>query len=281
MKTIDFNISLINKYKFGGCWIIDHNFGPQTHLVDTIKAVRKKYPKLWIGANFLGGDTDSLIPFLIKHGLIINHNTKKNTSKKDNILNGLWVDNGGIRLTKQHEKTNKTVGKYAFDLASLRSLQFKHYKIKDFLYFGGIDFKYQGQIRKLSGISGGNDGYIKEISDLGRFASAGFMDIVCTSGAGTGQSADVDKMKAFTKATRDRSLLAVASGVSPENVSNYIGNCDFILIATGVSYDFHTFDEKKMKALRDAIDNWKPSSVDNNEHKEKVNQVNSKWITLE
>eukprot|EP01083_Nonionella_stella_P172832 594331_1 len=248
------------KYRFDGVWLIDHNFGNAMHLVNTIKQVRKKYPKLWIGANFLGFDRDTLVPFLIQNELIVHHHTNskgKSQSKSENILNGLWVDNGGIRIKNEHEKAKDNTDDYNYNLAAFRALQFTHYKINDFLYFGGIDFKYQGQVHKTSDI----ERYTKEIRKLGTFASAGFMDVVCTSGKGTGVSIDIDKIKAFRESTEHRSFLAIASGVTPQNIIQYIGYTDFILIATGIASDFHTFDEQKMKQLRNAIDTWKPLNV--------------------
>eukprot|EP01083_Nonionella_stella_P314388 1132375_1 len=141
METIEFNISLVKKYRFDGVWLIDHNFGNAMHLVNTIKQVRKKYPKLWIGANFLGFDRDTLVPFLIQNELIVHHHTNskgKSQSKSENILNGLWVDNGGIRIKNEHEKAKDNTDDYNYNLAAFRALQFTHYKINDFLYFGEL-----------------------------------------------------------------------------------------------------------------------------------------------
>lgn len=67
------------------------------------------------------------------------------------------------------------------------------------------------------------------------------------SGRGTGKAADVDKMKAFRKGCASK--LAVASGVTPENVGNYKDYVDAILIATGISETFYELSEERCKQL--------------------------------
>eukprot|EP01084_Bolivina_argentea_P313930 543709_1 len=260
LQKIDQNIELVKKFNFNGIWLIDHNYGPETDLVQIIKKVRKKHPTLWIGANFLKMEMngENLIPFLVKNELIVNHNDEKHKNK-ENILNGLWVDNGGISETynkyrnNEDNKEDKYKNKYVYTLAALRILQLKYYDIRNFLYFGGIDFKTGRQIIKTKDI----ETYKMQIGELAKFSSCGFMDVVCTSGKGTGISADIDKIHSFRESTLNRSLIAIASGVTPENVIHYIGHTDFILVATGISAGFHTLDETKCQELRTAIDEFK------------------------
>ena len=71
--------------------------------------------------------------------------------------------------------------------------------------------------------------------------------ITYISGPGTGRAADLDKMKAFKEGCQCK--LAVASGVTPENVSSYKDFVDAILIATGISETFHKFSDIKMAKL--------------------------------
>ena len=59
-----------------------------------------------------------------------------------------------------------------------------------------------------------------------------FMDVVCTSGVKTGSAADIEKIRAFRSGCGDK-VLALASGVTPENVTDYIPYVDCILVATG------------------------------------------------
>ena len=59
-----------------------------------------------------------------------------------------------------------------------------------------------------------------------------FMDVVCTSGVKTGSAADIEKIRTFRSGCGDK-VLALASGVTPENVTDYIPYVDCILVATG------------------------------------------------
>ena len=45
------------------------------------------------------------------------------------------------------------------------------------------------------------------------------------------------------------SPLAIASGITPENVLEYVAYVDYFLVATGISRDFHHLDPEKMAAL--------------------------------
>ena len=142
-------------------------------------------------------------------------------------------------------------------MAAFRVLELSRCDVSDVMYFGGVDFKYRGQIDEKEDVAQ----YKHKMSCLGKLASAGFMDAVCTSGSATGKAAGVVKIKTLRESTNGRSLLAIASGVTAENVSQYIGHTDFVLVATGISADFYTFDEQKMKELRHAIDAWSPQSI--------------------
>jgi len=59
-----------------------------------------------------------------------------------------------------------------------------------------------------------------------------FMDVVCTSGQKTGSAPDINKIRAFREACGD-TCLAVASGITPDNISQYSNMVDIILVATG------------------------------------------------
>ena len=59
------------------------------------------------------------------------------------------------------------------------------------------------------------------------------MDVVCTSGVKTGTAPDLDKMKAFKQGCGKDRVLALASGVTPQNVVSFIPYVNCILVATG------------------------------------------------
>ena len=47
--------------------------------------------------------------------------------------------------------------------------------------------------------------------------------------------------------------LAIASGVTPDNIGDYLPYVDHFLVASGISQDFHTLDPAKVRALAEAI----------------------------
>ena len=79
--------------------------------------------------------------------------------------------------------------------------------------------------------------------------------IPTTSGIGTGVAADLDKIIKMKEMIGD-SPLAIASGITPENVNSYLPYIDYFLVATGISKDFYNFDENKLKDLNNKIKNY-------------------------
>ena len=164
-------------------------------------------------------------------------------------LNGLWVDNAGVAYSKMKEGQINSVG------AERRLAKYEKSEWNG-LYFGGTDFKYTGQINKQS--FGSVGAYTAKCKRLAEFVSTnGFMDCVCTTGKGTGMAADLDKMKAFREGCDvNGSKLSIASGVTPDNVKSYLPYVDAILVATGISEDFHNLSDLKMKQMRQVIDEY-------------------------
>lgn len=72
--------------------------------------------------------------------------------------------------------------------------------------------------------------------------------IPTTSGSGTGHAPEVDKIKLMSEASVD-GLLAIASGMKPENVANYVPYLSHILVSTGVSSDAYHFDKLRLAQL--------------------------------
>lgn len=74
---------------------------------------------------------------------------------------------------------------------------------------------------------------------------AGF--IPTTSGAATGLPPSVKRIATMSKAVGG--TLAVASGMTPENVASFAPYLSHILVATGISIDEHHIDEAKLRGL--------------------------------
>ena len=101
------------------------------------------------------------------------------------------------------------------------------------LYFGGVAFKYQRRVNNLSAAA--------------RLARD-YMDVVTTSGPGTGQAAHVKKIRIMKKAL-GRFPLGIASGITPDNVADYLPHSDCYLVATGISRTFEELDPVLVRRL--------------------------------
>jgi len=139
---------------------------------------------------------------------------------------GIWLDNGGI-VEGDFDPSEQA--------RQVRSIQ-QAYSGEPLL-FGGIAFKYQQRV---------ND--VAHVAQL----AAPHMDVVVTSGEGTGIAADIAKIRTMKEAIGEHPL-ALASGVTVENVGDYLEWVDCFLVATGVS-DSHTeLNPLKVGALADRI----------------------------
>lgn len=110
------------------------------------------------------------------------------------------------------------------------------------LFFGGVAFKYQPQPR--------------DVGAAARDAALVGIDVVTTSGPGTGEPPTVEKVRTMRQAIGDHAL-AVASGITPENVEPFLPYVDAFLVATGIESSFGAFDAGRLRALADAIHGWR------------------------
>ncbi len=101
------------------------------------------------------------------------------------------------------------------------------------MFFNSVAFKYQKSDNK--------PGLAAELSK-----KCGF--IPTTSGTGTGSAANIEKVKEMKTAIGDYPL-AVASGLTPDNVEQYLNYLEYGLVATGISIDFHQLDRDKLKLI--------------------------------
>ncbi len=139
----------------------------------------------------------------------------------DNTVSGVWVDNAMIDENAEVQSLAERV------LDAQREAEWNG------LYFGGVAFKYQ-----------------RPVTDLAQAATkaARYMDVVTTSGPGTGHAALPDKISAMKQALGDHPL-AIASGITPENVGDYLDSGDCFLVATGISKSFEELDAERVHAL--------------------------------
>jgi len=176
--------------------------------------VVRHYPKLWVGLNFLDLSTCDAI--------------EKTPAK----VGGLWVDNMEIQTTTPAELSNTCKA----------DANFKHWHRKmngkRGLFFGSVAFKYQ-----------------KAVADVGLAARVAidYTDVIVTSGVATGHSPDISKIVTMRRAIGNHFPLAVASGITPENVGQYCNHVDCFLVATGISKDFNNLDPSRLGWLVEEI----------------------------
>lgn len=144
---------------------------------------------------------------------------------------GIWSDNAMILETEQEQPQANEVK------AAIREAGWPG------LYFGGVAFKYQ-----------------RHVDDIGEAARTArrYMDIVTTSGPGTGRAAHVEKIRAMKTALGDFPL-AIASGITPENVRDYLPFSDCYLVATGISDSFEELNPDRVSALLNTVQAWDES----------------------
>jgi hypothetical protein len=144
-------------------------------------------------------------------------------------IDGLWTDNAFI-----DEKTDNQF--MAEEILTAQKSSGWHG-----LYFGGVAFKYQ-----------------RHVDDAGKAAqiAANYMDVVTTSGKGTGISADIEKIKIMKKAVGDFPL-AIASGITLYNIEEYLDFADCFLVASYITSNKEYLLPKIVKAMSDKIGNYK------------------------
>jgi predicted TIM-barrel enzyme len=108
-------------------------------------------------------------------------------------------------------------------------------------YFGGVAFKYQRDVMDVSAAAQ---------------TAVAYTDIITTSGSATGQAAPLTKIGQIRAAIGDHPL-AIASGLTPENITDYLPLADCFLVATGISRSFDAFDPIRLKMFVDAVHTYK------------------------
>lgn len=139
-------------------------------------------------------------------------------------VQGLWTDNARVDERKDEQEV---AGRIAHELRAVSGWEGIH--------FGGVAFKGQRKVRP------------EHLSDAARKA-APYVDVVTTSGPGTGEAADVGKIQTMKEALGDHPL-AVASGITPDNVRDYAPHADAVLVASGISRDFENLDPDLVRRL--------------------------------
>jgi hypothetical protein len=142
---------------------------------------------------------------------------------------GVWVDDALVDERQEEQP------------AAQRVLEMQRRHGWRGLYFGGVAFKYQRPVKELARAAA---------------LAARCMDVVTTSGPGTGQAASPEKIRTMKQALGEHPL-AIASGVTPENVGDYLPHADCFLVATGISYTFEELDPARLRDLVRVVRAWR------------------------
>lgn len=113
------------------------------------------------------------------------------------------------------------------------------------LTFGGCAFKYQKPVPDDA------------LGDEARRMSQ-LCDVVTTSGPGTAEEAGLAKVMRISAALGGGASvgghpLALASGVTPQNIDRYLPHVDAYLVASGIEREFGVLDADRTKMLSDRI----------------------------
>lgn len=205
------NAEIAQKADCAGVFLINHSIGWRK-LLEIAHNVNVAFPKLWLGVNCL-----DLAPEEVFNR--VNH-----------TISGIWVDNA------------KVLEHASLQDAADRILEARHASGWQGLYFGGVAFKYQREVRDLEAAAS---------------TASRYMEVVTTSGPGTGQSASREKIAALRRGLGEGPL-AIASGITPENVTQYLDLANCFLVATGISRSFTELDRDRLATLLRAVREPRP-----------------------
>lgn len=139
-------------------------------------------------------------------------------------VRGLWTDNARVDERKDEQKDAQRIWDELRAVSKWEGL-----------HFGGVAFKGQRKVRP------------EHLAEAARKAIP-FLDVVTTSGPGTGEAADVGKLRTMKEALGPHPL-AVASGVTPDNILDHAPHVDAVLVASGISRDFENLEPDLVRRL--------------------------------
>jgi predicted TIM-barrel enzyme len=204
-----------------GVFLINHDF-PYPAFLPIIRHVRRRWPSLWLGVNFLAVTGLEAFPVLGRLGA------------EGVRVDAYWADDARIDelapAGDQSEADAITAARRASGWTGL--------------YFGGTCFKKQREVQP-------------EHYGAAAALATRYTDAVCTSGVATGHAADLGKIGTFRRAMGDATL-ALASGISPENAGAYASEVDCFMVATGINRpgDFYSIEPERLRALLDLSRRW-------------------------
>lgn len=199
-----------------GVFLINHSISSAA-LLRVCQGVRDRFGDWWVGVNCL-----DLTP-------------EEAFRRIGPDVSGLWVDNAMVDERSEGQPAAEHI-RSAREASGWQGL-----------YFGGVAFKYQRNVRD------------DMLPQAARSASA-FMDVLTTSGPGTGAAAAQAKIRTLRESLGDFPL-AIASGITPANVGDYLSYADCFLVATGISRSFTSIDSDLLHQLMDAVRSYEAAET--------------------
>lgn len=197
-----------------GVYLIDHGGHPPADLIHAFNQVKEAHPERFVGINVLQSPSAAATLTLLL-----------DISRKGDMValpDGLWEDNAELDKDRVFE---------------LRAL---HPELTSIRYLGGVAFKYTPLFTEDPGLASQEARRLEP-----------YVDVVTTSGAGTGKAPTPEKIRAMKAAIGKK--LAVASGISAQNFAQYDGSFDQLLVSTSVETEPYSgiFDPQKLQELID------------------------------
>lgn len=159
----------------------------------------------------------------------INDSTRPVVNVFDTInptVSGLWTDDARIMEWPDHQPEADIIQAARSDSKW------------NGLYFGGVALKGQRPVQNI---------------ELAAKIATQYMDVVTTSGRGTGFVPEVEKIRAM-KAAIGKHPLGIASGISPDNVHDFTPIADAFLVATSLlEKGTENFDCSRVRDLVQAV----------------------------
>ena len=207
-------VTLALDFGADGVYLIDHN-GRTDTILETLRLIRSERPDSFIGINLLGHRIDEVYDLIERIA---------NDGDETLLPSAVWADN---------------VENNAFDPTEFLERKNRNALLGKVKLLGGISFKYTSTFSENPEIAG---------AEVARLRDS--VDVVTTSGAGTGKPPTVEKLKAVRQAACGKPV-AVASGVSAGNIYDYAGLVDQILVSTSIeTYPYSgVFDSQKLEEL--------------------------------
>lgn len=204
-----------------GVYLIDHDNGARNTrpLFEVVDAIKSEDESRYVGVNILGFSPEAAVRHISEEF--------SEAESLHFVPDSLWSDD--MRQGRADPMQAMRLKSFRPELANLS-------------VHGGIAFKYT---RTFTEDPESAAAEALELKDT--------VDVVTTSGAGTGTPPSVEKIAAMKQAIGEQKL-AVASGISLDNIHRYQGILDQILVASSVETypGSGVFDKRELQDFIDA-----------------------------